>query len=124
MEGRSAMTKKLIVAFACVAGLVSEAHAETWRTRIVLVPEKSQQTCMSADLSKSSYDLTIDGTKFSGKATSGATFSTPIGPSGEVKTIFTGASGPLELTGDVTRKEIQVVNTKASCTFKLVPMYE
>ena len=115
------MAKKLFVAIACGVGLVNEANAETWRVRLVPVPEKSLSTC-TADVSQAFYDLTLEGTTFSGKSSVGTGFSTQVGADGMFKVAFTGVTGPLEVSGNVRTKDIQVVNTKYSCTFKFVPM--
>jgi hypothetical protein len=119
------MTKKLVVAFACVIGLVSAAHAETWRMGVQTIKEKSVSTC-TADVSKIYWDLTLEGSTFSGKSSEGVTFTTPMAADGIVKASYTGKFGtvtfPAEMTGSAKTRQLEIQNIKYSCRYRLVPM--
>jgi hypothetical protein len=119
------MIKKLIIAVACVAGVAFPAGAETWRARIVTIPERSVSTC-TADVSKFWWDLTLEGTNFSGKSSEGTAFSTAVAPDGMVKANYTGKFGtitfPAEMTGNVKTKQFEIQNIKYSCRYKVLPM--
>lgn len=120
------MTKKLIIAIACLVGLVTPAYAETWKMGVVLIPEKSLSTCTTTAPAKIFWDFKTEGTTFSGTSNQGASFSTVVGAEGLVKVNYTGKLGndtfPVELTGNVKTKQFETNNTKYSCRYRLVPM--
>jgi hypothetical protein len=125
LKGEICMTKKLIIAVACVSGVAFPAAAETWRARIVTIPEKSVSSC-TADVSKLWWDLTLEGATFSGKSSEGPTFSTTVAQDGMVKASYTGKFGaitfPAEMTGNVKTKQLEIQNIKYSCRYKVLPM--
>lgn len=103
--------------------LAGPAHAETWKSGITLVRERSVQLCK--EWPDQVWDLTLNGGTFSGANNHGAKFSTPVAPDGSVKTSYMGNIGrdqyQVELTGNVKTRELELLNVKYACRYKLVP---
>ena len=109
----------LLVALVLVGS--PEVRAETWMTRIDLVPESSAKTC--AEVPQVMWTLTLEAGTFSGANNFGAKFSTPVGPDGTVKASYTGKSGSnetfeMELTGNVKTRQVELFNAKYSCRYR------
>ena len=98
-----------------------EVRAETWMTRIDLVPEASGPTC--TEVPQVMWTLTLEAGTFSGMNNFGAKFSTPVGPDGAVTASYTGKAGSNEtfdmvLTGNVKTRQLEIFNAKYSCRYK------
>ena len=109
----------LLVALVLVGA--REVQAETWMTRIDLIPESSAKAC--TEVSQVMWTLTLEGETFSGTNNFGAKFSTPVGPDGAVKASYTGKAGSGEtfemlLTGNVKTRQIELFNEKLSCRYR------
>jgi hypothetical protein len=114
------------VALLGIVSTLPPAFAETWRTKVALMPAQSRSNCVDADVSKLSYDLTVTGSELSVRASSGEAFSAPVAADGSVKTSFTGSFGAstysLDLTGNVKTREFEAFNKRYSCRFKFMPV--
>jgi hypothetical protein len=98
-----------------------EVRAETWTTRIDLVPESSAPTC--TEVPQIMWTLTLEAGTFSGMNNFGAKFSTPVGPDGAVTASYTGNAGGNEtfemvLSGNTKTRQLEIFNAKLSCRYK------
>jgi hypothetical protein len=120
------MTRKLIIAVACVAGLVAPAYAETWKMSVVLIPEKSSSSCNPTAPAGVSWEMKSEAGKLTGQSNQGSSFDTNVGADGVVSTNYRGKLGnesfPMQLTGNVNSKQFELYNFKYSCRYRLVPM--
>ena len=109
----------LLVALVLVG--TREVRAETWATRIDLVPESSAQTC--AEVPQVIWTLSLEAGTFSGINNFGAKFSTSVGPDGAVTASYTGKAGSNEtfemvLTGNVKTRQVEIFNERLSCRYR------
>lgn len=109
----------LLVALVLVGA--REVRAETWTTRIDLVPESSAQTC--AEVPQVIWTLSLEAGTFSGINNFGAKFSTLVAPDGAVMSSYTGKAGSNEtfemvLTGNVKTRQLEILDAKRSCRYR------
>lgn len=120
------MRKLLLINFTIGMAMVSSsAMADTWRAKAFLNPS-SPALCQQADVSQLLFDFTQEGTELSVRTTGGPAFSTSFSSDGSVtKTIDVpvgSKSFTVDLTGNVTKRDLQVLNRQHSCVYKLVPI--
>jgi hypothetical protein len=106
-------------------GAAPLALAEPWRAKPTLEPG-APPDCKEANVSNLFFDFADSGNELSVKTSSGEAFSAPIGPAGSVKTTFnlqvSGKTLAADLTGNVKTREMEIVNERYSCRFKLAPV--
>jgi hypothetical protein len=102
------------------------AFADSWRTKVALLEERSSSNCVDADVSRLTYDLAVTDNSFSMVSSSGEKVSAPVAADGSTQTSFTGSLGrrqfALQLTGNVRTRDIEISNARYSCHFKLMPV--
>ena len=119
------MRKLVSLVVLSVIGAAPPALAEVWRAKPVL-ELGAPPNCKEADVSNLFFDLANTGNELSVKTSSGEAFSAPIAADGYVKTTLLVPVGKrnlsVDLTGNVTTREMEVFNKQYSCRFKLTPV--
>ena len=108
-----------------IIGAAPLALAEAWRAKPVL-ELGAPPNCKEADVSNLFFDLANTGNELWVKTNSGEAFSAPIAADGYVNTTLMVPVGKrnlsVDLTGNVTTREMEVFNKQYSCRFKLTPV--
>ena len=124
--GLETLVRKVSVVSVAIGAtlLPSMAMANSWRAKAVLDPQ-SPALCQQADVSQLQFDFSQEGTELSVKMVGGPAFSTPMSSDGAVsKTIVVPVGSKnftVDLTGNATKRDLNVLNREHSCVFKLVP---
>lgn len=110
--------------FSCVlvtalVGWGAAAKAETWKADLTLVAEKSVSSCPKSG-SADPYILEVVDNKFSASNVT-KYFTIPMPADGKVDVKFKSPTGnQLELVGNITTKQLEIINVRYSCRYKLV----
>ena len=128
------MIRKLLGASACVAGMVSVAHAETWTMGLELVDQWSTFTCPLGSLTDRFWQLTLEGSRLNANGPDGVSWTATVSAEGAFKSSFTGQyphqyyrhdyGFTAEMTGNARADPPWALlhNLDGMCWYKLVPM--
>lgn len=112
-----------IVALVGALMISGGAHAESWKTKLVLMTERSPHPCLQMSLDGVVYEFKVEGNALSGTSSTGAQFTAPIAADGAVKVSFVTRGGnPVELSGNAKTRDLELLTPRNSCRTKLVPV--
>jgi len=117
------MHLRLLVAFVIACHLATPVRADSWFAQMERAPG-SQSHCVDVPLV---FELSTQGSEFSGKVTTAGgdfVFSGPVGPGGDVSANFVfGKTGTATISGNAPTKDIRMtIAALRGCLYALKPV--
>lgn len=114
------MNRNIWLALILIAGAASQAHGETWRADTVLNLDRSAGSCPRSGGSEP-YELELVGDTFSARVSAQKYFTIKVPADGKIKENYKSASSAqLQMVGNVRTKDLEVVNERFGCRWKMV----
>jgi hypothetical protein len=114
------MRKAILIASLLVATAAQESIAESWQAYSILDTSRSAGNCQPGSAQPFLIDVVDSKLTLSGSV--GKYFTAPVPSDGRISQPYKSPTGAqLELVGNAKTRELEIVNSRFGCRWKLVP---